>query len=226
MNDLFKASSRIEEFRAGSLGSTIAKIEAKFLGSKKRTTPKVLAENQIGMDLLLAAILIKKSSSQINEILHAIGILLALPSILRDGEIVESLSLAAGNTGKGFDLETNQRIAEFTFIQWQGGSEVIRQNKILKDFYFLAEADTTKERELYTIGTSQPEKFFRSNRGLSKILDGNAKLGDAFRKKYGAQFSKVCHYCVPRLGLVKLRDICIHLPSLNKIENNEAAVDL
>jgi len=145
---------------------------------------------------------------------------LALPNILRQGEIVESLSLAAGNTGKGFDLETNQRIAEFTFIQWQGGAEVIRQNKILKDFYFLAEEDTKKERELYTIGTSYPEKFFRSKRGLSKILEGNAKLGDAFRKKYGEQLSKVCDYCIPRLGLVVLRDICVHLPSLKRIEEN------
>src|SRR6266404_1797123 len=99
MNSLFEASSRIEQFRAGSLSSTVARIEANFLGSRKETTPAVLAENQIGMDLLLAAILIKKNSSQINEILHAVGILLALPSILREDEIVESLSLAAGNTG-------------------------------------------------------------------------------------------------------------------------------
>jgi hypothetical protein len=216
MNTLFEASTRIEKFRAGSLGSTVAKVEAEFIGSSKETTSIILAENQIGMDLLLAAILFKKYSSQINEIIHAVGILLALPTILREGEIIESLSLAAGNTGKGFDLETNQRIAEFTFIQWQGGPEVIRQNKILKDFYFLAEADTAKEREIYTIGTVYPEKFFRSKRSLVKILEGNAKLGGAW--KYGIQFSKVCDYCVPRLGLVKLRDICAHIPSLKQVE--------
>lgn len=221
MDSLFQASSRIEQFRAGSLSSAVAKIEAKFIGSRKETASTALTENQIGGDLLLAAILIKKNSSQINEILHAVGILLVLPTILREGEIVESLSLAAGNTGKGFDLETNQRIAEFTFIQWQGGPEVIRQNKILKDFYFLAEADTCKERELYTIGTSYPEKFFRSKRGLPKILDGNAKLGDAFRKKYGQQFPKVCDYCIPRLSLVTLRDICVHIPSIKEIEEND-----
>jgi len=218
MNALFEASTRIETFRDGSLGSTVANIESKFIGSSKATTPTILADNQIGMDLLLAAILIKKNSAQINEILHAVGILLALPTILCEGEIVESLSLAAGNTGKGFDLETNQRIAEFTFIQWQGGAEVIRQNKILKDFYFLAEANTTKERELYTIGTLHPDKFFRSKRTLAKILEGNAKLGDAW--KHGNQFPKVCDYCVPRLGLVKLRDICVHIPSLKEVEAN------
>ena len=217
-NSLFEASTRIEKFRAGSLRASVSKIEAQIVGKSKATTPDILTENRIGIDLLLAAILIKKSSSQIDEILHAVGILLALPSILREGEIVESLSLAAGNTGKGFDLETNQRIAEFTFIQWQGGSEVIRQNKILKDFYFLAEASTQKERELYTIGVSHPEKFFRSKRGLANILNGNDKLGVAFRSKYGNQFSKVCDYCVPRLGLVGLRDLCVHLPSLKGTE--------
>ena len=189
-------------------------MEGKLVGAQKRDTSAILTGNQIDLDILLAAMLIKKSSSQIDEIVHAIGILLALPSILREGERVESLSLAAGNTGKGFDLETDQRIAEFTFIQWQGGSEVIRQNKILKDFYFLAEEDTSKEKELYTIGTYYPEKFFRSKRSLPKILEGNAKLGDAFRKRYGTQYEKVRDYCIPRIELVALRDICVHIPIL------------
>ncbi len=78
-------------------------------------------------------------------------LLISLPSILNDGERVEAMSLAAGNTGKGFDLETSERIAEFTFIEWKGGPDVIRKNKVFKDFYFLAEADTGKEKELYPI---------------------------------------------------------------------------
>ena len=66
--------------------------------------------------------LIKHNSSQINEIVHSLGILLSLPKILEEGEKVESMSLAAANTGKGFDLETSERIAEFTFIEWQGSA--------------------------------------------------------------------------------------------------------
>src|SRR5258708_909726 len=145
MTTLLEATTRIDTFRSDSLSSAVSGIERQFIGAKRETTSQLLSHAGINAELLLAAILIKRSSSQINEILHAVGMLLALPSILRDGEVVESLSLAAGNTGKGFDLETNQRIAEFTFIQWQGGSEVIRQNKIFKDFYFLAEENTEKE---------------------------------------------------------------------------------
>ena len=157
--------------------------------------------------MLAAAILIKKHSSQIDEIIHAVGILIALPTILEPGEVIESLSLAAGNTGKGFDLETSLRIAEFTFIQWQGGPEVIRQNKIFKDFFFLAEANTPKKRELYTIGIDHPKKFFNSRRALPAILDGNRKLGEAFRAKYGDTIQWVRDYYAPRATQVAIRDI-------------------
>ena len=50
---------------------------------------------------------------QINVIVHAVGILVALPKILELGELVQSLSLGAGNTGRAHDLETDRRIDEF-----------------------------------------------------------------------------------------------------------------
>ena len=43
-----------------------------------------------------AALLVKRSAGQINVIVHAVGILVALPKILEPGELVQSLSLAAG----------------------------------------------------------------------------------------------------------------------------------
>jgi len=54
---------------------------------------------------------------------------------LQSGEVVEQLSLGAGNSGKSFDLTTNQRVAEFKFIQWKGGSESARKREFFKDFY-------------------------------------------------------------------------------------------
>jgi hypothetical protein len=67
--------------------------------------------------------------------------------------VIEYVSLSAGNTKRKFDLEANQRIAEFNFIRWQGGSESIRQNSLFKDFYGLAEQGTQKEKFLYVLGT-------------------------------------------------------------------------
>ena len=60
-----------------------------------------------------AALLVKRSAGQINLIVHAVGILVALPKILEPGELVQSLSLGAGNTGRAHDLETDRRIDEF-----------------------------------------------------------------------------------------------------------------
>jgi len=214
MTDLTKALARIDTFRAGALGTTIANVEAKLTGAAQNSVASKLIESGIDFDLLLSALLVKKASSQIGEIVHALGIVLALPKILESNEIVESLSLAAGNTGKGFDLETDRRIAEFTFIQWQGGPEVVRQNKIFKDFYFLAEEKTQRRRELYTIGLAYPKKFFESGRGISQILRSNAKLGKSFQEKYGNQYVYVRDYYLPRRDTVAILDICGYVPYL------------
>src|SRR5208283_3156081 len=121
-------------------------------------------------DVLGAAGQIKQLAGQINVVIHALGILLCLPHILRAGEVIEYVSLGAGNTNRNFDLETNQRIAEFKFIRWQGGPEVIRQNALFKDFYEMAEHATEKQRLLYVLGTQHPEKFFNGGRAISSVL--------------------------------------------------------
>jgi hypothetical protein len=49
--------------------------------------------------VLGAAGLVKQLAGQINMIIHALGILLCLPHILRPSEIIDYVSLGAGNTG-------------------------------------------------------------------------------------------------------------------------------
>ena len=85
MSALFQASEKIEAFRAGSLRATIATIERELLSLPKEQSNQRLTVLGIGPELLAAAILIKKRSSQIDEIIHAVGILIALPSILENG---------------------------------------------------------------------------------------------------------------------------------------------
>jgi len=214
MHDLAQALTMLDGFRADSLRKAIAKLEHSLGGLTKSDAKTSLGKQGVTTKLMRAALLVKKHSSQINEIVHAIGILLVLPHILEAGESVESLSLAAGNTGKGFDLETNKRIAEFTFIHWQGGSETVRQNKIFKDFYFLAEAKTTKKRELFVIGTVYPSRFFESRRALPSIHGSNRKLGTAFAAKYGKNIRTVRDHYLPRKHLVAIRDLTKIIPAL------------
>ena len=73
-------------------------------------------------------------------------------------EVVELLSLGAGNTGRDYDLETDRRIAEFKFITWRGGAEAIRQNHTFVDMFNLACADTTKRRVLYLLDADVPRR--------------------------------------------------------------------
>jgi hypothetical protein len=216
MDNLAGASELLDKFRQGSLRSAVAEIEKNLVGLTAAKSKRQITRLGVSLELLIAALLVKRHARQIDELVHAIGILLALPHILDKGESVERLSLAAGNTGKGFDLETNMRLAEFTFIRWQGGSEVIRQNKIFKDFYFLAEAETKKVRELYVVGVSHPAKFFESRRTLEPILDGNAKLGRAFRAKYGLRLRTVRDYFLPRRNIVLIRDLAETIPALRQ----------
>ena len=213
MNDLSEASKVLSAFRSGSLKMAVSKIETRLVGIGQLQAGRELDALGVNIDLMLAALLIKKHSNQISEIIHAVGILLVLPKILEPDEFVESLSLAAGNTGKGFDLETNRRVAEFTFIEWQGGSESIRQNKVFKDFYFLAEHSTTKRRELYVAGLDHPMRFFNSGRNIAQIAKNNRKLGDA-AVNLPPEVKTVRDYYFPRRHIVSIRDLGEYLTVL------------
>jgi hypothetical protein len=216
MSALDEASVSLDTFRAGSLRDAVARLENQLAGLTKARVPSQLGRLGVSIELLLAALLVKRHARQIDEIVHAVGILLTLPHILEDGEIVEGLSLAAGNTGKEFDLKTTKRVAEFTFIRWQGGSEVMRQNKIFKDFYFLAEAETDKRRELYVVGTTHPYKFLESGRALPQILKGNGKLGRVFLERHGDEMKTVRDYYLSKKHLVVIRDLSEIIPALKQ----------
>lgn len=158
--------------------------------------------------------LIKQIAGQINVVIHAVGILACLARILRPGEVIEYVSLGAGNTGRDFDLETNHRIAEFKFIRWQGGPESIRQNALFKDFYAMAEHETTKAKLLYVLGTEHVEKFFNGRRAMSSILSRNVKLRNEFTERFGDRYRTVRDYYLPRKGLVEIHDVSPFVPEL------------
>jgi hypothetical protein len=148
----------------------------------------------MGRATLDAALLIKRVSGQINVLVHAIGILNALPYVLDAGEVVESLSLGAGNTGRKHDLETDRRVAEFKFIEWRGGPESIRQNTVFVDLFNLASNPTTKRKELYLVGTAIPLRFLQNRRALSSVLSKDVATATRFRALHGDRFTTVGDY--------------------------------
>ena len=204
----------LQTFRGTDLTQTIYQIEKSLRGASADRCAAVLTTSGAKPEVLGAAGLIKQLAGQINVVIHALGILLCLPHILRPGEIIDYVSLGAGNTGRAFDLETNQRIAEFKFIRWRGGPESIRQNSLFKDFYEMAEYETPKEKYLYMLGKEHGEKFFNGGRALSSVLSGNEALGRKFNDKFDDRYRCVRDYYVPRKELVVIQDVSTFVPEL------------
>lgn len=165
----------------------------------------------IDEDSLNLALSVKNAASQIDVIIHASGILHSLKTLLEDGERVESISLGAGNTGKNFDLETNFRVAEYKFIDWQGGPETIRQNGTFKDLYQLAEYETGKQKYLYVVGTTIPLNFFNGGRALTSVLSKQPKIPGSLNEKYGDDIKVVRDYYNLHMDNVSICDIGPHI---------------
>src|SRR5258708_7107251 len=204
----------LQTFRGPDLTRTIGQIEKSLKGVSANSYAAVLATSGAKAEILGAAGLVKQLAGQIDVVVHTLGILLCLPYILRPEEVIDYVSLGAGNTNRNFDLETNQRIAEFKFIRWQGGPESIRQNSLFKDFYEMAEHETTKEKYLYVLGTEHGEKFFNGGRALSSVLSRNVKLRNQFNQKFGDRYRTVRDYYLSRKGFVAIQDVSPFVPEL------------
>ena len=204
----------LQTFRGADLTQTIYQIEKSLKGVSTQNYSTVLTTSRAKAEVLGAAGLVKQLAGQINVVIHALGILLCLPHILRPGEVIDYVSLGAGNTGRAFDLETNQGIAEFKFIHWQGGPESIRQNALFKDFYEMAESGSIKEKYLYVLGTAHAEKFFNGGRALSSVLSRNEKLRKGFSEKFGEQYRTVRDYYIQRKDSVVIQDVSSFVPEL------------
>lgn len=211
---LVEAVALLDAFTEESgLTSWIAALEGGLQGADGSSIAAAIEREGIGRATLDAALLIKRMSGQINVLVHAIGIMNALPYILEPGEHVESLSLGAGNTGRPYDLETDKRVAEFKFTAWRGGPESIRQNQLFKDLFYLVSRPTTKRRYLYVVGKARP-MHFEHGRALSSVLSKDAATAARFRAMYGDQFRTVSEYYATVRHLVEIVDLSGLVPGL------------
>jgi hypothetical protein len=197
----------IERFIDGDLAGRLSSAEGQLRNATREACESINRKLSIDSELLGAASEIKRIASQINVVIHGLGIMHLLPQILEEDEQVEYVSLGAGNTGKKFDLETNKRIAEFKFINWRGGAEAIRQDNLLKDFFYLAEAPGSKRRFLYVVDSKYPLKFFNRNRKLTSVFAKQPALQQEFSNLYGERFVTVSQYFAYRKDSVQLVDV-------------------
>lgn len=213
MKDLAACVSRLEKFSDGNLRVTLRSIEDHLAKRDIESCSDLNTTLGVDADLLDAAATVKRAAAQINVLIHSIGILHLLPLILEPGECVEYLSLGAGNTGKKFDLETDRQIAEFTFIAWKGGPEAVRHTKLFVDYFHLAEATTSKARNLYVLGPHFPNKLFAGTRSLKSVLSRRRKELDFISQEYEGRFHYVSDYCKHHVGRVKLVDVSGMVPA-------------
>jgi hypothetical protein len=212
--DLANMLAALERFSGSNLSITLASVEADLRGASLEKCNLVVADSGAGEQALAAAAALKRVAGQVNVAIHALGILLCLPHVLEPGELVEYVSLGAGNTGRRFDLETNLRVAEFKFIHWRGGPESIRQNSIFKDFFLLAEHESTKRKYLYVLGTEHPLKFFNARRDLSSVLSKDKRVRDLFYARFGERYQIVRDYFQEHGGRVIIADVSPWVPEL------------
>jgi hypothetical protein len=181
-----------------------------------------LRDEGVSTDAFQAALNVKKSVGQINVVIHALGILLALPHVLDPDERVEFLALGAGNTGRAFDLQTDRRVAEFKFITWRGGAEAIRQNGVFKDFLKLLWDTSDKRKELYLTGTKEALAFMSGRRALTSVLSRDVKLKAGFEARYGYKYARVGDFYRDHGELVKIVDLFGAVPGLRGMDLSAA----
>ena len=118
MASLERALERVELFSSPQgLTHRISLLEGRMSEKDSARLKSILVAEGVDDSVLRAALEVKSASAQIDVVIHAVGILVSLPYILEPGEKIRSLSLGAGNTGRDFDLETDDRVAEFKFIR-------------------------------------------------------------------------------------------------------------
>jgi hypothetical protein len=207
----------LERFAGAKLTDTLSRIEGSVRGMRLDECTDRLPALGVAPDALRAAAALKRIAGQINVTIHALGILSCLPHLLEDGEMIEYVSLGAGNTGRDFDLETDRRIAEFKFINWRGGAESIRQNSIFKDFFLLAEHPTPKAKFLYVLGTLHPLKFLQGGRAIDSVVSKDQRIRELFYERYPTGVERVREYYLPRANDVTIVDVSPWIPELRDI---------
>lgn len=159
-----QALKLVAEFKGANLKTRLTGIKHDLVGKKKSE----ISEQRY---LYEAALIVKKVSAQIDEMVHATGIINCLPKILDLNETIEDLSLAAGSEGEGFDLVTNKRIAEFKFARWQNtAANGMRKRQVFSDLVNLYLFPTLKKKELYVFDADRIEKYFQSKRSSWKSV--------------------------------------------------------
>lgn len=204
--------------KSGPLTEVIASLEHRLSDTDGPSSQAIVADADIMVELLTATMKVRAELGRMSDLIHAAGIVLALPHLLEPGERIKGRpSLAAGNDPtRPFDLETDRRIAEFKLSKWMSGSNAMRKRQTFKDLVALAMDDSGRRAELYVLGP-KPATFLRGTKSTAAWAL-NRVTTDAFREKFKARFGSldvpIADFTATHAKHVVIVDLVAKLPEL------------
>jgi hypothetical protein len=154
-------------------------------GAPGQTAAAVVAANGLTRATFSASLLVREELGKLSDLIHATGIALALPHLLKPSEVLKTPSLAAGNDpGRLYDVETNLSAAEFKFARWTNGGNGGREKDLFKDLVLLTQAPMSLRAEIYVRGP-RPARFLAGRASARNQLNRN----QAVRAVFDAQVS-------------------------------------
>jgi len=91
------AFDNLSGYLGNALTSRVNALESHFRGACDQNVEGLLKNQQLTSHLFSQALSIKRATGQLDVVIHALGVLLSLPAVLENGEVIERLSLGAGN---------------------------------------------------------------------------------------------------------------------------------
>ncbi|MFE9914098.1 hypothetical protein ACFYPG_02980 [Micromonospora sp. NPDC005553] len=201
---------------SADLTARIAALEARFNGVDRSAAAELAEDAGLGLDLLLAALLVRRHAGRLSDIIHAAVITRVVPLILDEGErVARRPSLAAGNDpSRPYDLETDRRIAEFKMSVWKG-ADAMRKRGAFADLVHLALDASGRRAQLYVAGPPAIH-FLRSATGSAAwgLNRSSPKLRQRFEEQFGSLDVPIRDFTAGPAAHVELVDLTLLLPEI------------
>lgn len=188
-----------------------------------------LRSGGMSVELLHAALTVRRDIGRLNDLIHALAIGLTLESLLDpDERITVAPSLAAGNDAatQTFDLQTDRRAAEFKLSVWTGHDSQ-RQRGLFGDLVNLAaHAPAGHTAQLFAVG-QRPGKWLHNTRSrVAWALDGANRSTVAAVEHLGAPHElPIPEFAHTYAARVEVVDLNKHIPNLEAMLAVAPAVD-
>lgn len=218
---LHEAVEHLADFMDGQpLTTRVADLEAALQEADAANVTPIAEDHEVDLATLSAALTVRAAFGRVSDVIHALVITLALPRILNPGETVTVRpSLAAGNDPtRHFDLETNQRVAEFKVSAWSG-ADAMRKRGTFVDLVHVALDETDRMKYVYVLGDA-PGRFLESS--ISTAAWGftrkSALQRAKFEKRWGsAEAISIADFRATHARHVKVVDLFDVLPELRSV---------